>query len=235
MTIATPSSVRRADQIGTKTEAARAFVAQPSGRVLLTTVVSLVALRSVVGPFTVADLALVAVTIALVGPFEWLVHRFLLHAPADSARMKTLGTGKGHVEHHKDPAELEWLMLNWIDAAVFSMTLGVLAVLFAIPTALLLDADRLATFVTAWTAAAVGLLHYEWVHLLAHTRYRCRTRYYGALERHHRLHHYRNEHYWLGVTSRNGDRLFQTMPDRREVELSATARNLGRTEESRPT
>ncbi len=235
MTTAAPPSASRADQIGTKAEAARAFVAQPSGRVLLAIVVSLLVFRSLLGPLAVADLVLVAVTVALVGPFEWLVHRFLLHAPADSARMKTLGTGKGHVEHHKDPAELQWLMLCWRDAAVFSMTLGVLGALFAIPTAVLLDADQLATFATAWSAAAVGLLHYEWVHLLVHTRYRCRTRYYGALERHHRLHHYRNEHYWLGVTSRNGDRLFQTMPDRREVELSATARNLGRTEESGPT
>ena len=100
------------------------------------------------------------------------------------------------------------------------------AALVAIPTAVVLDANRLPTFAIAWSAAAVGLLHYEWVHLLIHTRHRCRTRYYAALERHHRLHHYRNEHFWLGVTARSGDRLFRTMPDRREVELSATARSL---------
>lgn len=229
------NAVWRADQIGSKTEAGRTFVDQPSGRVLIGIVVSLLVLRSLLGPLAVADLILVGVTIALVGPFEWLVHRFLLHAPADSARMKTLGTGRGHVEHHEDPAELQWLMLDWRDAAVFSMTLGVLAALFAVPTAVLLDANRLATFATAWSAAAIGLLHYEWVHLLVHTRYRCRSRYYAALERHHRLHHYRNEHYWLGVTARSGDRLFRTMPERRQVELSATARSLGRTARSGPT
>lgn len=220
-------SVRRADSISTKTEAARAFVAQPSGRVLLAIACSLVVLRSLIGPIRTADLVMVVAIVVLLGPFEWLVHRFLLHAPAGSVRMNALGTGRGHLEHHKDPAEIQWLMLDRRDATVFSLALGALAALFALPIAALFDADRLATFATTWAAAAIGLLHYEWVHLLVHTRYRCRMRYYAALERHHRLHHYRNERHWLGVTSRSGDRLFRTMPKRHEVALSTTARNLG--------
>jgi len=219
--------IERADEIETKTEAIRAFILQPSSRVILAASLMLVLSRPFLGPFVVADLAIITLTVAFVGPFEWLVHRFLLHAPAESARMIRLGTGTGHVEHHRDPAELRWLMLCWRDAAIFTLALGALAAVFAVPAAALFDASFLATFATAWAAAAVGLLHYEWTHLLVHTRYRCRTRRYQALERHHRLHHYRSEHYWLGVTSRSGDRLLRTMPDRGGVELSATARTLG--------
>ena len=220
-------TVSRADQIETKSQAARAFVAQPSGRVLLTALVVLVALRILIGRFGIADLFMIGLTFVLVGPFEWLVHRFLLHAPADSVRMTKLGTGTGHVEHHKDPAELQWLMLCWSDAAIFTVALGALSAVFATPVAILLDAGVWSTVATGWVAVSLGLLHYEWTHLLVHTRYRCRSRHYQGLERHHRLHHYRNEHYWLGVTARSGDRLFHTMPERAEVELSATARTLG--------
>jgi sterol desaturase/sphingolipid hydroxylase (fatty acid hydroxylase superfamily) len=70
--------------------------------------------------------------------------------------------------------------------------------------------------------------HYEWTHLLIHTAYRPRTRFYARLSRNHRRHHYRNEGYWLGVTSNLGDRLLGTLPAADErVPLSATARTLG--------
>jgi hypothetical protein len=74
----------------------------------------------------------------------------------------------------------------------------------------------------------VALLHYEWVHLLVHSRYRPRSRYYSRLAKNHRLHHFRNESYWLGVTIDTGDRLARTLPaDRSAVPLSETARTLG--------
>ena len=220
--------MERADQLETKTETARAFVRQASARVLLATSLALVFARLVLGSLGLADLVVIGVIVALVGPFEWLVHRFLLHAPADSVRMQRLGTGAGHVEHHRDPGELRWLMLCWRDAAIFTLALGALSALLALPIAALFTASIVSTFVAAWAVTAAGLLHYEWTHLLVHTRYRCRSRRYRSLQRHHRLHHYRNEHYWLGVTARSGDRLLGTMPERGDVELSATARTLGR-------
>jgi sterol desaturase/sphingolipid hydroxylase (fatty acid hydroxylase superfamily) len=77
-------------------------------------------------------------------------------------------------------------------------------------------------------AGLVALLHYEWVHLLVHSRYRPRSRYYSRLAKNHRLHHFRNESYWLGVTIDTGDRLARTLPaDRSAVPLSETARTLG--------
>jgi hypothetical protein len=48
------------------------------------------------------------------------------------------------------------------------------------------------------------------------------------LARNHRRHHYRNERYWLGVTSNAGDRLMRTLPKADDdVPRSETARTLG--------
>ena len=45
--------------------------------------------------------------------------------------------------------------------------------------------------------------------------------------RNHRLHHYKNEHYWFTVTTAGtADRLFGTYPDPATVPTSPTAKNL---------
>ena len=43
----------------------------------------------------------------------------------------------------------------------------------------------------------------------------------------HRLHHFRNEHYWFGVTMHLADHVLSTYPGKLDVELSPTARTLG--------
>ena len=73
--------------------------------------------------------------------------------------------------------------------------------------------------------SAIGVV-YEWTHYLCHTSYRPRGRVYKRLWRHHRLHHFKNEHYWMGVTMHLGDRVLRTMPSPDEVETSPTCRNL---------
>jgi len=55
-----------------------------------------------------------------------------------------------------------------------------------------------------------------------------RTPYYQRLWRNHRLHHFRNEHFWYGVTRLEGDRLFGTAPEVASVAVSPTARMLQR-------
>ena len=79
--------------------------------------------------------------------------------------------------------------------------------------------DRLAR--DADPAAALSLLvsvyaimfGYEWTHYLVHSDYRPRSRWYRSVWRNHRLHHYKNEHYWFTVTSAGtADRLFGTYP-----------------------
>ena len=67
---------------------------------------------------------------------------------------------------------------------------------------------------------------YEWTHFLIHTAYRPRSAAYKAIWRNHRLHHFKNEHFWHGVTNNFSDRVLGTNPDQREVAKSDTARAL---------
>ena len=79
---------------------------------------------------------------------------------------------------------------------------------------------------TGFAAAVFLSLAYEWTHYLIHTDYMPRTRFYRSLWRGHRLHHYRNENYWFGVTNHLGDRVLGTNPAKDAVPVSATARTL---------
>ena len=75
--------------------------------------------------------------------------------------------------------------------------------------------------------AYLGLFRYEWSHFLIHTPYVPKTRWYRTIWRNHRLHHFKHEGYWMGVSSNLGDRLLGTNPDQRSIAKSPTARTLG--------
>ena len=81
--------------------------------------------------------------------------------------------------------------------------------------------------VTALVLTTITALTYEWVHYLTHTSYRAKGRWYRRLWRLHRLHHFKNEKYWFGVTRHFGDVVLKTLPDPDAVETSDTARTLG--------
>ena len=72
---------------------------------------------------------------------------------------------------------------------------------------------------------------YEWCHYLIHSDYKPRTAWYRGVWRNHRLHHYKNEHYWFTVTSAGtADRLFKTYPDPETVKSSKTVKALHATD-----
>lgn len=227
MISATHPAPPRADELRTKRDIASVYVRQWSPRVLVIAAVLIGGCRVLLGGFGRGDLIVTAVTLAITGPVEWVIHRSLLHAPEDSWTSRTLGTGTGHRRHHLDPPDIDWLMLRGADAAVFVVSFGVVTAAWSIPLMVLAGSALLGPFLTAWALAAIGLAHYEWVHLMVHTRYRPRLPYYRRLMRNHRLHHFRNEAYWLGVTSNSGDRLMRTYPRHKtDVPLSDTARTL---------
>lgn len=180
-----------------------------------------------IGGFGRGDAIVLATTLIIAGPVEWIIHRHLLHAEPTSWTSRALGTGLRHREHHLDPPDIDWLTLRGVDAAVFVLSFGAITAAWTLPILAVTGSALMGPFLSAWALAAIGLAHYEWVHLLVHTSHRCRSRYYARLTRNHRLHHYRNEHYWLGVTTNSGDRLLGTYPaDKADVELSETARTL---------
>jgi len=84
-----------------------------------------------------------------------------------------------------------------------------------------------ALFTSMMLATTAAAFVYEWVHFLTHTAYHPRTALYRRMWRRHRLHHFKNEHYWLGVTTNLGDRILGTFPDPTKVPTSATCRTLG--------
>ena len=222
------AAVTRSDELATKRAIWRAFRTSPSGRVILPVVAASLCARVLVGEWGRGDLAVVGAVAVATGPVEWFIHKYLLHATPEAWTSRRLGTGSGHREHHIDPPELRWLLLRSIDAAVFLVLLGLVTLVWAPLLTLLVGGEVWPSLLTAFTVTAAGLGHYEWTHLLVHTRYRPRSRFYARLARNHRRHHYRNEAHWLGVTSNLGDRLLRTYPaSAGAVPLSGTARTLG--------
>lgn len=227
MSIVSVPPAPRADELRTRREAVAVYLGRASACVLIAATVVLTGARIAVGGFGRGDLIVIGATVMIAGPIEWIIHRHLLHAPDGAWTSRTLGTGVGHRRHHLDPPDVDWLMLRGVDAGVFLLAFGAITAAWTLPLMWVTGSSLLGPFLTAWCLAAVGLAHYEWVHLLVHTRYRCRSRYYARLARNHRLHHFRNEHFWLGVTTNSGDRLLRTYPSHRsDVPLSDTARSL---------
>ena len=220
-------STESADDLHTLRDVAKTYLGHRSPHVILTGLTIATVLRLFVGNFGLVDLIIVAVSLALVGVVEWVIHLFLLHAPDGSIRDTKLKTGSGHREHHLDPSNVGWLMLGPPDAASFLVMLLVWNATWPIAIALIFGAPVLATYLSAVAMSYLLLANYEWTHLLVHTRYRPKSRYYKRLVSHHRLHHYRNEHHWLGITSRIGDKALGTLPaSKSDVPLSDTARTL---------
>ncbi len=217
----------RSTEIGNLREALSVYLAAGSPRVILAGAGAGTAARLVVGQFGRHDVVAVAVVIAATGTVEWVIHKFLLHAPEDSWRTRRLQTSTSHRRHHEDPTDLSHVLLEPNYSAAFLPAIGVFTSSWAVPLAALTGWPMLPTFLSGLALSWWTLAHYEWVHLAVHTRHRFRNRFYARLARNHRLHHYRNENYWLGVTSNSGDRLLGTLPtSKSDVPLSETARSL---------
>jgi hypothetical protein len=84
----------------------------------------------------------------------------------------------------------------------------------------------LGPLVTMLVTAYALIAAYEWIHFLIHTAHKPRSRYYRAIWRNHRLHHFKNEHYWHGITNTISDTVLGTNPDQKAVKRSPTARAL---------
>ena len=72
----------------------------------------------------------------------------------------------------------------------------------------------------------LGLIHYEWVHYVAHIPYRPVTRFGRWMKKYHLWHHFKNEHYWFGVSNPVLDAVHRTYRDPEAVPRSTTARVL---------
>jgi sterol desaturase/sphingolipid hydroxylase (fatty acid hydroxylase superfamily) len=198
----------------------REFTTFPTARWLAGMLAVAVAARVAIGGWRWRDLVVGAALVALQPLTEWIIHVVILHWRPRQVfgRQVDLTIGRLHRKHHQAPKDPRYLFipLRAIRCyAVLDAGLLLLAWLWR---------PSIATAVVAGTALT---LVYEWTHYLIHTDYRPRGRFYRGLWRAHRLHHFRNENYWYGVTGHLGDRLLRTYPAKDDVPLSPTATTLG--------
>lgn len=144
---------------------------------------------------------------------EYLIHRFVLHARPSRNGLILRVQMRMHVGHHIDPTNLP---------IVFIPVGAVAALAFAFANLY----GWLGLNVAAWMSGnLIGLLHYEWTHFTAHFPAGPGTRWGRFLRRNHLLHHYHNEHYWVGVTSPLFDVLLGTWARPEAVDRSPTVRD----------
>jgi len=206
------------------------FRSQLAPRVLMAGVVAALVLRIVVGDFGWRDLVAAALMVPVYVFGEWAIHVHLLHLRPFRWRGREveLITAAEHRSHHELPHNLLGALLGAREAFVL---LGLaVPLVVASGCAIVGLASSAVPFGTALTAGVAGyalVLTYEWTHFLIHTAHRPRSAYYRTVWRGHRLHHFKNERYWHGITNTVSDRVLGTAPDQRSVPRSATARTLG--------
>jgi sterol desaturase/sphingolipid hydroxylase (fatty acid hydroxylase superfamily) len=206
----------------------RAFWRQPSPPYLFGAVAVALGLRIAQGAWSWRDAVMVAGLIAVTPFVEWAIHVYMLHSPPLQIRGRRveMRTARDHRAHHEAPAVLGGVLLPVSGVLVFLPMIALVNWALSFPIALVLGGPRLAYATTGVLVSFAILTAYEWTHFLIHTPYRARRRYFKAIWRNHRLHHFKNERYWFGVTSTVGDRMIGTLPDQRSVERSPTARSL---------
>jgi hypothetical protein len=204
----------------TLAETGAEFWRHPSPWMITATLVGATAVRVVLGDWAWSDLWAPVAFVALFPVIEWVVHVFVLHWRPRRVGPVVLDTllAREHRRHHRDPRDIPLVFIPW------QVVSGLFVVTVAVPLWVFPTPGQGLTFMV--TVAMTGLA-YEWTHYLVHTDYKPRSRMYKAVWRHHRLHHFKNEHYWMTVTTaHSADKLLGTDPDPATVETSPTAKNL---------
>ena len=217
-------------EVKTLGQAMREFARYHSGWIILVAIALAIVLRAATGaPLGWRD-AVAAAAMAVVYPFgEWAIHVYLLHAKPIEIRGRRfeLITTREHRSHHRHPNDL-WILLLGPKELIGLLLVAVPLVALAGGSVVELVAGPvpIAALASAALAGYVLVGVYEWTHYLIHTAYVPRTRAYRAVWRNHRLHHFKNERYWHGITNTVADRVLGTLPDQRDVVRSPTARTL---------
>lgn len=206
----------------------RKFATRPSPWAIGTALLAAAILRAGAGHWSWRDAAIPLALIALQPFTEWVIHVYLLHSrPVRIGRHEfDLPAAREHRDHHAAPADLDGVLIPTPVILVVIPLIAAAAVGLGFALNPLIGGDRTAGTLTGIVAAYAILGGYEWCHFLIHSPYVPRRRLYATARRSHRLHHYKNERYWFGVTSNLGDRVIGTNPAASEVPRSPTARNL---------
>jgi hypothetical protein len=206
------------------------FRAKRSPKLILFAILVTLAVRVAVGGGLTWRDAVAAAALLVIYPFgEWAIHVYLLHLKPFKFRGERveLGTARAHREHHEEPNDLFMILLAPSEAmALMFLAVPLTPLLAGVVIALAGGDVPYGALLTGVLTGQVLVGIYEWTHFLIHTAYRPRSRYYRSIWRNHRLHHFKNEHYWHGITNTIADSAFGTLKDQSEVRRSRTARTL---------
>jgi hypothetical protein len=148
---------------------------------------------------------------------EYTTHRFFFHAkPVKTAWVNKL-QHRLHYDHHIDPPKLELLFLPlWFVIPVTALYYGAYVLVVR-------DAVQAVSFAFG---AICALTYYEWVHYVAHVPFTPVTPFGKYIKKYHLWHHFKNEHFWYGVTNPTMDYVGFTYRDVEAVERSTTVREI---------
>ena len=147
---------------------------------------------------------------------EYGMHRFAFHAPPLPWPPARKLQHRLHYDHHVEPGRLDLLFLPaWFLVPNLAVATGLFALLFGTQPAL-----------SALLGMMLAILHYEWVHYVAHIPYQPRTRLGRWIKQYHLRHHFISEKHWFGVSNPSLDGLFGTFRGPDASQKSATTRKL---------
>ena len=148
---------------------------------------------------------------------EYTTHRFLFHAKPSNAPWLLKLQHRLHYDHHIDPPKLELLFLPlWFVIPVAVLYFGLyLAITRNVPLASSLVFGSIC-----------ALMFYEWVHYVAHIPFAPVTPMGRYMKKYHLWHHFKNEHFWFGVTNPTMDYVGFTYRNVDAVPRSTTVREI---------
>jgi sterol desaturase/sphingolipid hydroxylase (fatty acid hydroxylase superfamily) len=207
----------------------REFLIHFSPRAVVAASVVALAARLYVGQWSWRDLVVLALLLTAQPFVEWVIHKYLLHLKPISIRGRRIELYGSiqHRRHHGSPSDLDRVLLKPVEVVGFVVQIAVVIAVPALVVGVAVGGPVLGPALSGLLVAYFGLFRYEWSHFLIHTPYVPRSRWYRTVWRNHRLHHFKHEDYWMGVSSNLGDRLLGTNPDQKGVPRSPTARTLG--------
>jgi fatty acid hydroxylase family protein len=147
---------------------------------------------------------------------EYGMHRFAFHAPPLSWPLARKLQHRLHYDHHVEPGRLDLLFLPiWFLVPNLAVATGLLALIFGAEAA-----------ASGLFGMMLAILHYEWVHYVAHIPYQPRTRLGRWIKQYHLRHHFISEKHWFGVSNPTLDGVFRTFHGPDAAGKSSTVRKL---------
>src|SRR4051795_5385862 len=159
----------RSGEVSSLGQARREFLRKESPWTIGAGIVALIVVRALIGDVGWRDAVAVAALLAIYPFGEWAIHVYLLHAKPVRVRGREVETvaARAHRAHHREPNDLDMVLLYWWQAAFlmlvavpFTVALGaVIATVIGgpVPTGAL---------VSAALAGYCMVFVYEWTHFL---------------------------------------------------------------------